>query len=98
MVPLFAAACLARALPITGGSLVPLVDFKGDDPSTTHKWQAMNDPVMGGQSYSTVAVQNGVLNFKEIRGALLTLGKEQPEVLEDAHETVKLLRGYGEGA
>ena len=44
------------------------------------------------------ADKNGVLNFKEIRGALLALGKERPEVLEDAHETVKLLRGYGEGA
>eukprot|EP00966_Prymnesium_polylepis_P267983 6191012-Prymnesium_polylepis.1 len=28
-----------------------------------HTWTAMNDPVMGGQSFSAVAVENGVLNF-----------------------------------
>jgi hypothetical protein len=29
----------------------------------THKWVAQNDPVMGGQSYSTVKVENELLNF-----------------------------------
>jgi len=42
---------------------IPLVDFKGDDPSVTFDWKAMNDPVMGGQSYSTVSVSGGLLNF-----------------------------------
>ena len=40
-----------------------LTDFKGTDPSVTHTWRANNDPVMGGQSYSTVKVENEVLNF-----------------------------------
>ena len=42
---------------------VLLADFKGTDPDATHKWRANNDPVMGGQSYSTVKVEGGVLNF-----------------------------------
>jgi hypothetical protein len=42
---------------------IPLVDFKGTDPAVTHSWRANNDPVMGGRSYSTVKVENGVLNF-----------------------------------
>ena len=43
---------------------IPLVSFASDaDPSLTHKWSALNDPVMGGQSTSNVAVQNDVLNF-----------------------------------
>ena len=43
---------------------IPLVSFSSDAPSTlTHKWSALNDPVMGGQSTSRVAVENNVLNF-----------------------------------
>lgn len=43
---------------------VPLVSFASDaDPSLTHKWTALNDPVMGGQSTSSVVVENNVLNF-----------------------------------
>ena len=40
-----------------------VVDFKGTSKATTHSWVTNNDPVMGGQSYSTVAIQNGLLNF-----------------------------------
>eukprot|EP00567_Pseudictyota_dubia_P013707 CAMPEP_0197457552 /NCGR_PEP_ID=MMETSP1175-20131217/46408_1 /TAXON_ID=1003142 /ORGANISM="Triceratium dubium, Strain CCMP147" /LENGTH=344 /DNA_ID=CAMNT_0042991953 /DNA_START=107 /DNA_END=1141 /DNA_ORIENTATION=+ len=29
----------------------------------THSWHAMNDPVMGGKSYSTVSIENGVATF-----------------------------------
>jgi len=43
---------------------IPLVSFAPDAaPSLTHKWSALNDPVMGGQSYSTVSVSDGILNF-----------------------------------
>jgi len=42
---------------------IMVVDFTGKDAATTHKWQAQNDPVMGGQSYSTVNVEGGLLNF-----------------------------------
>lgn len=46
------------------GKTVTLVDFsKGADDSVTHDFKAMNDPVMGGQSYSTVAIENGLLTF-----------------------------------
>lgn len=48
--------------PPSDGNVI-LVDFKSADPSVSHKWEANNDPVMGGQSYSTVAVENGRLNF-----------------------------------
>ena len=48
----------------TLGADVPLVSFASDaDPSLTHKWTALNDPVMGGQSTSSVVVENNVLNF-----------------------------------
>ena len=40
-----------------------VVDFKDTSKATTHKWATNNDPVMGGQSYSTVTIQNGLLNF-----------------------------------
>jgi hypothetical protein len=59
----------ASALPIFSAvnsastDTIVLVDFTGKDASTTHSWRANNDPVMGGQSYSTVTVENGVLNF-----------------------------------
>jgi len=52
---------VSAALAATDSKL--LVDFKGADPSVTHAWAAMNDPVMGGQSYSTVNVAGGLLNF-----------------------------------
>jgi len=35
--------------------------WKGEDMS--HSWHTKNDPVMGGQSYSKVEIQNDVLNF-----------------------------------
>ena len=40
-----------------------LVDFSGKDKAATFDWKANNDPVMGGQSHSTVKVENGHLNF-----------------------------------
>ena len=43
---------------------VLLVSFASDaDPSVSHKWKALNDPVMGGQSVSRVQDENNVLNF-----------------------------------
>jgi len=54
---------LSLAFFANAGFEVPLVDFKGSDPKLTHTWKPNNDPVMGGQSYSTVVVQNEVLNF-----------------------------------
>lgn len=42
---------------------IMVADFTGKDSATTHKWEAQNDPVMGGQSFSTVKVDNGLLNF-----------------------------------
>jgi hypothetical protein len=47
----------------TLASDILLVDFKGTDKAVTHKWRTNNDPVMGGQSYSTVAIENGLMNF-----------------------------------
>ena len=56
-----AAAAVAPASP---SSSIPLVSFaSGADPKLKHKWEALNDPVMGGQSTSRVAVENDVLNF-----------------------------------
>jgi len=47
-----------------GASCIPLVEFGASAPKAlTHKWSALNDPVMGGQSTSRVAVENNVLNF-----------------------------------
>ena len=42
-------------------SPVVLVTFDGS--STDHKWHVTNDPVMGGQSKSTFAVEDGVGKF-----------------------------------
>jgi hypothetical protein len=42
---------------------IPLVDWSSSDPKLAHKWMAKNDPVMGGRSYSTVSVSDGMLNF-----------------------------------
>jgi len=40
-----------------------VTDFKGTSKATTHEWTTNNDPVMGGQSYSTVRIENGLMNF-----------------------------------
>ena len=58
----FATALCFSALSALG-SEIALVDFTGEDPTTTFQWRAQNDPVMGGQSYSTVTVEHGLLNF-----------------------------------
>ncbi|KAL1520767.1 hypothetical protein AB1Y20_022333 [Prymnesium parvum] len=47
------------ALAYAQASTIVIEDFS----AARHEWEAMNDPVMGGQSYSSVAVQNDVLNF-----------------------------------
>jgi hypothetical protein len=47
----------------TAASDILVVDFKGTSKATTHQWVTNNDPVMGGRSYSTVAIENGLLNF-----------------------------------
>lgn len=48
----------------SGRSVIPLVSFAADaDPSLKHKWTAMNDPVMGGKSYSNVSVGDDMLRF-----------------------------------
>jgi hypothetical protein len=56
-------ALSALAAPVLSAGELALVDFKGSDPSTTFDWRAQNDPVMGGQSYSSVSVASGMLNF-----------------------------------
>ena len=61
--PSFLMHVLSLAFFANAGFEVPLVDFKASDPKLTHTWKPNNDPVMGGQSYSTVVVQNEVLNF-----------------------------------
>merc|ERR1711937_293067 len=55
---------VASALPLfqSDGDSIPLVSFSGTG-SKAHTWKANNDPVMGGQSYSTVVIEHGVLNF-----------------------------------
>eukprot|EP00310_Coccolithus_braarudii_P022071 CAMPEP_0183352082 /NCGR_PEP_ID=MMETSP0164_2-20130417/27446_1 /TAXON_ID=221442 /ORGANISM="Coccolithus pelagicus ssp braarudi, Strain PLY182g" /LENGTH=209 /DNA_ID=CAMNT_0025524435 /DNA_START=46 /DNA_END=675 /DNA_ORIENTATION=+ len=40
-----------------------LVDFKGLDDPVTHTWRTNNDPVMGGRSVSSVAIENDALHF-----------------------------------
>lgn len=40
-----------------------LLDFMGQDDKVTHTFKTMNDPVMGGQSYSAVAIENKALHF-----------------------------------
>jgi hypothetical protein len=49
--------------PVGASGEVLVVDFKGTQKAVTHEWRANNDPVMGGQSYSTVNVEHGYLNF-----------------------------------
>lgn len=58
---------VASALPLfqsdLRGDSIPLVSFSGTGSKVAHTWKANNDPVMGGQSYSTVVVERGILNF-----------------------------------
>eukprot|EP00756_Hemistasia_phaeocysticola_P034432 Hpha_TRINITY_DN16520_c0_g4::TRINITY_DN16520_c0_g4_i1::g.132749::m.132749 len=54
----FAALATAAA-----ASDILITDFAGTSKATTHEWQTNNDPVMGGQSYSTVSINNAILNF-----------------------------------
>ena len=43
---------------------IPIASFAASAPKALrHTWSALNDPVMGGQSTSRVAVENSVLNF-----------------------------------
>jgi len=49
--------------PLAQEDEILLVDFKGQEKAVTHTWKANNDPVMGGQSYSSVSVEDGKLNF-----------------------------------
>mmetsp|Transcript_13484 Transcript_13484/g.16970 ORF Transcript_13484/g.16970 Transcript_13484/m.16970 type:complete len:459 (+) Transcript_13484:87-1463(+) len=53
---------LSQNLPIenltaTIPTTIPLVTFDGN-PSTTHEWSSLNDPVMGGKSTSTFAISS----------------------------------------
>ena len=58
------AAVVTLVFGALSGTLVPLVRFaSSSDKSLLHPWIALNDPVMGGQSTSRVAVEDGVLNF-----------------------------------
>merc|ERR1711907_669911 len=61
----FAAAVLttmAFAAPVRDAPGVILASFDGAK-STSFKWQALNDPVMGGQSFSSVKVEQGMMIF-----------------------------------
>ena len=64
MLALTLAACAFARLsaPAADGEIL-LLDFTNKVKSVSHSWRANNDPVMGGQSYSKVVVQNDVLNF-----------------------------------
>ena len=54
----------AGMLAMPSANVVPLVSFASDAPKAlTHQWTAKNDPVMGGQSTSTVSVTGNILNF-----------------------------------
>ena len=57
-------AAASSSSDAAGSGSIPLVSFASDAPKTLqHPWSALNDPVMGGQSTSRVAVENNVLNF-----------------------------------
>ena len=59
MLLLLSSACSAAATKD-----IPIASFSTTAPAQLrHTWSALNDPVMGGQSTSRVAVENGVLNF-----------------------------------
>jgi hypothetical protein len=71
---------------------IPLVSFAADaSPSLTHTWTALNDPVMGGKSHSTVFVSDGVLKFVGTCAIVPSLGA--PGFI-----TAQTGRGYGPGA
>lgn len=60
MFPVAILATLAAVAPVSD---ILVVDFTGKEKATTHTWRTNNDPVMGGKSYSTVSIENGLLNF-----------------------------------
>jgi len=61
---LFSIATIASAYTADEGREIPLVAFAAGAPSSLkHKWESMNDPVMGGKSTGSVEVKHGVLNF-----------------------------------
>ena len=71
---------------------IPLVSFAADaSKSLTHKWSALNDPVMGGQSHSTVSVSDGTLKFIGTCAIVPSLGA--PGFI-----TAQTGRGYGPGS
>merc|ERR1711907_622303 len=49
--------CNSAAALVESGAGIPLTTFDGAE-ATTQKWTAMNDPVMGGKSKATFAVDN----------------------------------------
>ena len=55
---------VAMTVAACGDGCVPLVSFAADAPKELqHSWSALNDPVMGGRSTSSVSVDDGLLNF-----------------------------------
>ena len=55
---------LATIFSPSQASSIPLVSFDPSAPKELqHSWKALNDPVMGGRSTSTVVIDNAVLNF-----------------------------------
>ena len=56
-------AILTALATVATASDILVVDFTGKEKATTHTWRTNNDPVMGGKSYSTVSIENGLLNF-----------------------------------
>jgi len=57
MCSLFLAAAAAGFAPPSSTIVIESFD------APKHQWKAMNDPVMGGQSYSSVSTAGGALNF-----------------------------------
>ena len=60
---MLSAVLFAPSYAAPAADSILLVDFSGKDKAATFDWKANNDPVMGGQSHSTVKVENGHLNF-----------------------------------
>merc|ERR1719353_30465 len=52
-----------NSLPVSSDGSILLASFDGK-PSTNWTWEAVNDPVMGGQSYSTLTVSHDNLEWQ----------------------------------
>merc|ERR1712028_165723 len=63
LAPLAVLSALAVALPATAPGSIPLATFDGS-PATNWTWEAVSDPVMGGQSYANLTVKDSTLEWQ----------------------------------